>query len=87
VFHHLATGQSGAVAESVTRAARRLKSGGLLITGYRNRRHAGGPINVVSRFNPDRLLASMLFPLSDHDLERIANTVLYPAEMEASRVD
>jgi hypothetical protein len=29
----------------------------------------------------------MLFPLSKHDLERIANTVLYPVESEASHVD
>jgi CRISPR-associated protein Csx17 len=71
----------------MTRAARRLRSGGLLVAGYRNRRHSGNPINVVSPFDPTRLLASMLFPLSDRDLERIANAVLYPVESEASHVD
>jgi CRISPR-associated protein Csx17 len=87
VFHQLATGRRDAVSECVTRAARRLKSGGLLVAGYRNRRHSGNPINIVSQFDPTRLLASMLFPLSNHDVERIANNVLYPIESEASHVD
>jgi len=82
VFHQLATDRSDAISQCVTRAARRLKSGGLIVTGYRNRRHAGKPIEIVSRFDPTRLLASMLFPLSDHDLERIANTILYSTEKE-----
>jgi CRISPR-associated protein Csx17 len=80
VFHHLATDRRDAVSQCVTRAARRLKSGGLLIVGYRNRRHAGRPIEIDSSFHPTRLLASMLFPISNHDLERIANIVLYPTE-------
>lgn len=87
VFQHLASGQSNAVSECVTRAARRLKSGGLLVAGYRNRRHSGKPINVVSPIDSTRLLASMLFPLSDGDLKRIANSVFYPVESEASHVD
>lgn len=87
VFHQLTTGRRDAVSLCVTRAARRLKSGGLVPVGYRNRRHAGQPFDVVSEFDPTRLLASMLFPLSDHDLETISNTVLYPVEREASHVD
>jgi CRISPR-associated protein Csx17 len=82
VFHKLASGRSDAVSDCITRAARRLKSGGLLVNGYRNRGHSGQPIAVASLFAPERLLAAMLFPLSDHDLERIANSVLYPPESE-----
>jgi CRISPR-associated protein Csx17 len=87
VFHQLTTGRRDAVSLCVTRAARRLKSGGLVPVGYRNRRHTGQALAVASEFDPTRLLASMLFPLSDHDLERISNTVLYPVETEASHVD
>ena len=88
VFHQLSTGRRDAVAQCVLRAARRLKSGGLVPVGYRHRRSPGNGLDVVSRFDPTRLLASMLFPLSNHDLERIANTILYPVEeREASYVD
>jgi CRISPR-associated protein Csx17 len=82
VFHTLAFGRPSAVGACVDRAARRLKSGGLLVTGYRNRRQAGKSLGVVSAIRPERLLAAMLFPLSHHDLERIANAVLYPPESE-----
>jgi CRISPR-associated protein Csx17 len=82
VFQALMTGQEGAVEQCVDRAARRLKSGGLLVTGYRNRRRAGKPLRILSKIRPERLLAAMLFPLSNHDLERIANGVLYPPESE-----
>jgi CRISPR-associated protein Csx17 len=82
VFHLLASGQAEAVEQCVTRAARRLKSGGLLVTGYRNRRLAGRPVGVVSAVRPDRLLAAMLFPLSRRDRERLAKAVLYPPERE-----
>lgn len=81
-FHALASGQPNAVGNSVDRAARQLKSGGLLVTGYRNRRQAGKPLTVVSLIHPERLLAAMLFPLTHHDLERIANAVLYPPQSE-----
>jgi CRISPR-associated protein Csx17 len=82
VFHLLASGRPDAVERSVTRAARRLKSSGLLAGGYRNRRQSGTAISVVSTIAPQRLLAAMLFPLSDHDLEVIANQVLNPPETE-----
>jgi len=82
VFHLLARGGVRAVDQCVTRAARRLKSGGLLVTGYRNRRHAGRPMAIVSPVGPSRLLAAMLFPLSDADLDRIADSVLHPPESE-----
>jgi CRISPR-associated protein Csx17 len=87
VFNALASGQAKAVQQCVDRAARRLKSGGLLVTGYRNRRQAGKSLAVMSAIRPERLLferllAAMLFPLSQHDLERIANAVLYPPESE-----
>jgi CRISPR-associated protein Csx17 len=82
VFHVLSSGHRDAVMQCVDRAARRLKSGGLLVTGYRNRYRAGKSLGVVSRIRPERLLAAMLFPLSPRDLERIANSVLYPPESE-----
>jgi CRISPR-associated protein Csx17 len=59
VFHLLARGGVRAVDQCVTRAARRLKSGGLLVTGYRNRRHAGRPMAIVSPVGPSRLLAAI----------------------------
>ena len=58
----------------------RLKSGGLLVNGYRNAQQSGRSLALVSPIQPKRLLASLLFPLSTHDLERIANVVLYPSE-------
>ncbi|MBI1313654.1 type I-U CRISPR-associated protein Csx17 [bacterium] len=79
VFHDLAVGR---IAESVTRAARRHKSDGRLVVGYRNRRRSGLKIPVASEIPPERLLAAMLFPLSNRDLTRIANTVLSPPENE-----
>jgi CRISPR-associated protein Csx17 len=82
VFHGLASGQADAITGSVDRAARRLKSGGRLVVGYRNRRLAGKSLAVESVIKPERLLAAMLFPLSNHDLEVIANAVLYPPESE-----
>jgi CRISPR-associated protein Csx17 len=82
VFDILASGQSNAVEQCVVRAARRLKSGGLLIHGYRNRRLSGRPFSVMSTIPPDRLLAAMLFPLSSRDLGSIADSVLYPPEIE-----
>lgn len=82
VFQLLASGRPDAIDDCVTLAARRLKSGGLLVTGYRNRRQAGQGLAVVSPIDAERLLAAMLFPLSDRDLERIANSVLYPPETE-----
>lgn len=82
VFYLLASGQADAVEQCVTRAARRLRSGGLLVTGYRNRRLAGRPLAVISAVRSDRLLAAMLFPLSRRDRARVANAVLYPPESE-----
>ena len=82
VFHILASGQTDAVELCVDRAARRLKSGGRLVHGYRNRRLAGRSLAVGSLIPAERLLAAMLFPLSDRDLETIANAVLYPPEDE-----
>jgi CRISPR-associated protein Csx17 len=82
VFHALASGQPGAVAGCVDRAARRLKSFGLLVNGYRNRQQSGKPLHVVSPIQPERLVASMLFPLSERNLERIANSVLSPPETQ-----
>jgi len=82
VFHILASGRKDAIEQCVDRAARRLKSGGRLVHGYRNRRLAGRPLAVASSISADRLLAAMLFPLSNHDLGVIATTVLYPPEFE-----
>jgi CRISPR-associated protein Csx17 len=84
VFHVLASGQRDAVQRCVDHAARRLKSGGLLVRGYRNRRSSGRSLEVVSPIPADRLLAAMLFPLSDRELEMIANTVLFPPETQES---
>jgi CRISPR-associated protein Csx17 len=82
VFHALGTASSDAIDQCVTRASRRLKSSGLLVNGYRNRRQAGKTLTVFSSIDPERLLAAMLFPLSLRDLERVANSVLYPPESE-----
>jgi CRISPR-associated protein Csx17 len=82
VFHILASGQKNAVEQCVDRAARRLKSGGRLVHGYRNRRLAGRPLGVVSAIPADRLLAAMLFPLSNPDLNIVANAVLFPPDSE-----
>jgi len=82
IFHILGSGGQDAIGQSVDRAARRLKSGGRLVFGFRNRRLAGRLLAVASRVPADRLLAAMLFPLSNRDLEAIANAVLYPPETE-----
>ena len=81
-FDRLASGRPNAVAECVTHAARRLKSGGLLVRGYRNRSRAGARLDVSQSFDPTRLLAAMMFPLPNRDLVRIANAVLSPPESE-----
>jgi CRISPR-associated protein Csx17 len=78
VFQSLARDVSAAV----NAAARRLKADGLLATGYRNRQQAGRELAVTSPIPPVRLLAAMLFPLSDRDLVRVANAVLYPPETD-----
>jgi CRISPR-associated protein Csx17 len=80
VFHVLASGRTAAISQTVERAARRLRSGGRIVVGYRNRQTAGKPLGVASSINPERLLAAMLVPLSPHDLEVAANIVLYPPE-------
>lgn len=82
VFHALSSGRRDAVEQCIDRAARRLKSGGRLVVGYRNRGQAGKPLAVVSPLRPTRLLAACLFPLSDSALEAIANTVLYDPETQ-----
>jgi CRISPR-associated protein Csx17 len=82
VFHILASGRSDAVGQCVDRAAQRLKSGGRLVHGYGNRRLAGRSLAIRSLIPAERLLAAMLFPLSDRDLETIVNTVLNPPENE-----
>lgn len=82
VFHELASGRPDAITHAVTRAARRHRSGGRLVVGYRNRQRCGHQLTVESQFSPQRLLAAMLFPLSYGDLARIANTVLSPPESE-----
>jgi len=82
VFHAIAAGRQ----EAVERAARRLRSCGLSAIGHRNRQTASQPIVVVSLHlrpgHSSRLLAAMLFPLSNRDLTRIANAVLYPPETQ-----
>lgn len=82
VFHALASGQPDAVTRCADRGARRLKSGGLRIDGYQNRYRAGQPLNIVSSIPSGRLLAAMLFPLSDRDLARVANSVLFRPETQ-----
>jgi CRISPR-associated protein Csx17 len=82
VFHELASGRSDAVSRAVTLAARRLKSGGRLVNGYRSRLRAGKELAVSSNIKPERLLAAMLFPVSNFDLELIARSVLSPPEIK-----
>ena len=74
----LASGQPDAVGQCVDRAARRLKSGGRPVHGHRNRSLSGRSLDIRSPITAERLLASLLFPLSNRDLESIANAVLYP---------
>jgi CRISPR-associated protein Csx17 len=80
VFHTLASGRKDAVIRCVDQAAQRLKSGGRLVVGYRNSQRAGKSLVITSRLPADRLLAACLIPLSQPDLETIANAVLYPPE-------
>jgi len=83
VFALLTSGRPNPVQAGLDRAASRLKSGGWPIIGHRNRQQAGKPVNgFVPSIAPERLLAAMLFPLANRDLERIANLVLYPPENE-----
>lgn len=82
VFHTLLSGRHDAVSGCVTRAARRHRSDGRPVVGYRNRLRAGQELTVSSLYPPQRLLAAMLFPLSNRDLSQIANSVLSPPESE-----
>ncbi len=82
VFDILASGQPDAVGRCVDRSARRLRSGGRLVHGYRNRRLVGRSLAIGSKIGAVRLLSAMLFPLSNRDLETVANDVLYPPERE-----
>ncbi len=82
IFHALASGRPDAVGTAVDRAARRLKSGGRLAHGYRNRRQAGKSLAVVSLFPAVSLHAAMLLPHRGDDQHTIANTVLYPPETQ-----
>ena len=84
VFHPLSSGRSNseAVRECVDCAALRLKAGGLLVHGYQNRRQSGRSLAITSTIPPERLLAAMLFPLSNDDLRRIANSVLSPPKTQ-----
>lgn len=80
VFNALSTGRPDAIDRCVNIAARRLKVGGLIVQGYRNRQRAGQSLAIQSTLNAERLLAAMLFPLSDHDLIQVANSVLFLPE-------
>jgi CRISPR-associated protein Csx17 len=83
VFAVLASGRPTAVQAALDRAACRLKSGAWPIIGHRNRQRAGKPFSgLLPSVAPERLLAAMLFPLANRDLEQIANLVLYPPENE-----
>jgi CRISPR-associated protein Csx17 len=82
VFQGLRSGQPGAVARCVDQAARRLKAGGRLVVGYRNRYREDRSLGIATGFAPGRLLAACLFPLCDSDLELVANAVLYPPQTE-----
>ncbi len=83
VFALLASGRPGPVQAALDRAACRLKSSGWPIIGHRNRQQAGKPgSGLLPSATPERLLAAMLFPLANRDLERIANLVLYPPDNE-----
>lgn len=81
VFSAIAAGRVGVT----DRAADRLLAGGLVPFGHRNRtsskpyRH-DSPAAVAGQSS--RVLAAMLFPLPKHDLEAIANSVLYPPEVQ-----
>lgn len=82
IFQALTSDQAETVERAVDLAARRLKASGLLVKGYRNRDRSGRSLCVQSSISPQRLLAAMLFPLSQRDMLRIANTVLHPPETQ-----
>lgn len=86
VFQFLSSSRRDAVVDAVTQAAKRLKANGLLVNGYRNRQHSGRSLEVVAPPPTERLLAAMLFPLSNFDLSRIASAVLYPPETRSNDV-
>lgn len=81
IFALLVGGRPSAVRAAMERATRRLKSNAFRVIGNRNGRQVNKPIGgFISSVAPERLLAAMLFPLAKHDLERLANLVLYPPE-------
>jgi len=80
VLESLYSNRPDAIEQCVTRAARRLKTSGLIVNGYRNRQRSGKPLEVSTAIEPRRLLAAMLFPLRTSALKAIADTVLYPSE-------
>jgi CRISPR-associated protein Csx17 len=82
VFQILAAAQLAAVDQCVDRAAKRLKSCGRPVHGFRNRQLGGPPLVFETPVSARRLLAAMLFPLTDRELETIANAVLFPPESE-----
>ena len=61
VFYLLMSGQTDAIQRCIHRNALRLKSFGLLVNGYNNRRQAGRPIGVVSQANPNACLLQCYF--------------------------
>jgi CRISPR-associated protein Csx17 len=82
-FQLLATGRHDALQSATTRAAQRLLQSGHVVVGYRNRRRAGRPL-PAGMLSPHRLLAAMLFPLSQVDLTRLANSVLFSSSSSES---
>jgi CRISPR-associated protein Csx17 len=82
VLTNLHAGKRRGVEDCVERAAKRLRSSGFPVIGWRNRQQSSRPLAVQSTIEPERLLAAMLFPLSESGLEAVANAVLYPPESE-----
>lgn len=82
IFYALARNSSNSISQSVSLAAQRLRAGGLIISGYKNRQFSGREIKMHSTVKPVRLLASMLFPLSQKEVENLFNKILYPIEEE-----
>ncbi len=74
-FHQLACGD---LPQAVALAARRLWSDRVVPFGWGNRRQRQGEYPTDSNFDPVRLLAACLFPLSSNSLTHIARQVLSP---------
>lgn len=75
-FHALASGRRDAVESALLAALRRLSMQGFQPLGTRFRKGQAPSVPLLTNIGATRLLASMLFPLSQNDRACIADTIL-----------